>query len=127
MTRSLKTAAVLLLTAASPLLADMPKIVKVDVSKPDMGWRFEVTVRHSDTGWDHYADGWEIVDMDGNRLGYRKLHHPHVDEQPFTRSLRGVMIPDGVRKVIVRASCNKDGWVSEGMTVDLSPIGKAEY
>ena len=44
---------------------------------------------HPDTGWDDYADGWRVLDMDGNELGMRVLHHPHVDEQPFTRSLSG--------------------------------------
>lgn len=112
---------------AAPAWAEAPEIVKIAASKPGMGWRFEVTLRHPDTGWDHYADGWEVLDMDGNRLGYRKLHHPHVEEQPFTRSLRGVMIPDGTRKVMIRARCSRDGWSSNTVEVELSPDGSASY
>ena len=43
-----------------------------------------VTVQHADTGWDHYADAWEVLAPDGTVLGTRTLLHPHTDEQPFT-------------------------------------------
>ncbi len=85
-----------------------------------MGWTISVTVAHADTGWDHYADGWEVLDDSGNVLGFRKLHHPHVEEQPFTRSLHDVMIPDGAHKVYVRLRCNVDGWKEELYEVSLS-------
>ncbi|WP_330165822.1 hypothetical protein [Seohaeicola saemankumensis] len=75
-----------------------------------MGWRFEVTISHPDSGWDHFADGWEIQDSQGNRLGWRQLLHPHVNEQPFTRSLNNVMIPDGTKEVFIRTRCARDGW-----------------
>ena len=52
----------------------------------------------------------EVLDAAGNRLGYRELFHPHVDEQPFTRSLRNVMIPDGTTEVFIRVRCNRDNW-----------------
>ncbi|MEO1103678.1 MAG: hypothetical protein AAFW98_08125 [Pseudomonadota bacterium] len=69
----------------------------------DGTWRFDVTVRHADTGWDHYANAFTIETTDGAALGTRTLHHPHVEEHPFTRSLSGVSIPDGVSVVLVRA------------------------
>ncbi len=78
--------------------------VAVDVEKQGKGrYTFSVTVRHADEGWSHYADGWEVVALDGTVLGKRELYHPHVSEQPFTRSLSGVMVPDGMREVVVRA------------------------
>ena len=50
-------------------------------------WRFEVTVRHNDEGWEHYADAWQVIDPgSGTILGERILVHPHDTEQPFTRS-----------------------------------------
>lgn len=64
---------------------------------------FNVTVKHDDDGWDHYADKWDILDPDGNILGTRVLHHPHDNEQPFTRSLSSVDISDEIQSVIVRA------------------------
>lgn len=82
-------------------------------------WRFEVTLRHPDTGWSHYADGWEILAPDGTRLGFRELAHPHVEEQPFTRSLGAVQVPAGLTHVQVRARCSRDGWAGAAVTVAL--------
>lgn len=101
--------ALIVLLAASPAAADPPEITGVTTVHTGMGWRFDVSVQHPDTGWDHFADGWDIVDADGQRLGRRELFHPHVDEQPFTRSLRNVMIPDGTTKVFIRPHCSRDG------------------
>lgn len=69
----------------------------------DRTFRFDVTVRHDDTGWDHYADKWEVLAPQGKILATRTLLHPHVDEQPFTRSLTGIRIPASLVEVIVRA------------------------
>ena len=104
---------------AAPALADPPEIVEVAVDRQDDRWRFDVTLRHPDTGWDHYADGWEVLAPDGTRLGVRELFHPHEDEQPFTRSLGGVEVPEGTAQVIIRARCNRDGWADATVTVDL--------
>lgn len=109
------------LFAAGAALADAPEIKDVETSRAGMGWRFDVTLAHPDTGWDHYADGWEIMDEAGNQIGYRELMHPHVEEQPFTRSLRGIMLPDGVKRVWVRARCSEGGWASNAFEVTLSP------
>jgi hypothetical protein len=79
-------------------------VVDVKVSKGgNNSYSFTVTVLHKDSGWDHYANKWDIIDGDGIVLGTRTLHHPHVEEQPFTRSLSGVEIPDNIRAVTVRA------------------------
>ena len=48
----------------------------------------------------------EIIGPHGTILGTRVLAHPHVDEQPFTRSLGGVKIDDGINQVTVRAVDN---------------------
>ncbi|MCB1886326.1 MAG: hypothetical protein KDH20_01855 [Rhodocyclaceae bacterium] len=65
--------------------------------------RFDVTVRHTDEGWAHYADRWDVLAPDGRVLGTRVLLHPHETEQPFTRSLGGVAIPPGIGTVRLRA------------------------
>ena len=108
-----------LLLSGSIATADAPTITKVEASRAGMGWRFDVTVAHPDTGWDHFADGWELLDNAGNRIAYRALMHPHVEEQPFTRSLRNVMLPDGMRKIWVRAHCSKSGWSAPAVEVSL--------
>ena len=94
---------------AAPAFADSPVVENVTVD----GDRFSVTLSHPDTGWDDYADGWEVLDADGNSLGIRVLAHPHVNEQPFTRSLSGVIVPEGAKVVYVRARDNVGGWSDE--------------
>ena len=108
-----------LVFAALPALAEEPKIENVKVQRTGDTWRFDVTISHPDTGWDHYADGWRVLDMDGNELGMRVLAHPHVDEQPFTRSLSGVRIPEGTTQVRIQARDLPGGWNSGSVTVNL--------
>ncbi len=82
-------------------------------------YRFAVSVLHADTGWKHYADKWEVLTPDGDILGVRTLLHPHVNEQPFTRSLSGVKIPATVRQVIVRARDSVHGYGGKELQVNL--------
>lgn len=87
-----------------PAFAGEADVLDVAVScSSDSTCRFDVTVRHEDEGWKHYANKWDIVSPEGEILATRKLLHPHDDEQPFTRSLGDVRIPSGVSEVIVRA------------------------
>ncbi len=98
--------AVLLLSSvfgACSVRAGEVEIVSAKATGSAGKWTFAVTLRHDDTGWDHYADLWQILTPDGELLGERVLLHPHVDEQPFTRSQSGITIPEGVSQVIIRA------------------------
>lgn len=65
-------------------------------------FRFDVTLRHEDKGWKHYADNFEVLTVKGTLLGRRVLLHPHENEQPFTRALSRVRIPQGIKEVIIR-------------------------
>ncbi|WP_170786363.1 hypothetical protein [Ruegeria lacuscaerulensis] len=105
---------------ATPALADDPVIEAVTAKSNGGTWRFDVTVSHPETGWDDYADGWRVLDMEGKELGLRVLHHPHENEQPFTRSLSGVAIPAGTSQVQVQARTNTDGWAKNTFVVDLN-------
>lgn len=82
-------------------------------------YRLDVTVLSPDTGWDKYADAWEVRAPDGTVLGTRVLAHPHVDEQPFSRSLRGVVFPEGLTEVEVAARDLVEGFCGETMTVPV--------
>ncbi|WP_346915245.1 hypothetical protein [uncultured Roseibium sp.] len=96
---------------ATPSGANEVSVVKVEANRsPDGTWRFDVTLHHADEGWDHYANLWRIETPDGKILGERILAHPHVNEQPFTRSLSGVRIPDNLDQVIVRARDSVHGF-----------------
>lgn len=106
--------------AAAPVSAEEADVVDVEATETGEGsWRFSVTVSSPDSGWDYYADAWQVVGPDGTILGTRTLHHPHENEQPFTRSLSGVEIPDDVEEVTVRARMNEGGYGGEEMTVRL--------
>ena len=49
--------ALVLLVAAAPALADEPTVVAAEATRAtDGSWRFDVTVRHEDAGWEHHAD-----------------------------------------------------------------------
>lgn len=95
-------------------------MVTVSIATESGGtFRFDVTLQHADEGWEHYADRWEVVSEDGTVFATRELLHPHVDEQPFTRSLSGVEVPAGVRSVIVRARDSVHGYGGEEAAVAL--------
>jgi hypothetical protein len=114
------TQAVTTLTSGNPDL-NFAQVVFVRVVQSGGGaWRFDVTVRHNDEGWDHYADTWQVVDLGGNLLGERILLHPHDTEQPFTRSQDGIEIPEGISQVVVRAKCNIHGFGGQEVLVDLT-------
>ncbi|MCI2400729.1 hypothetical protein [Aliiroseovarius subalbicans] len=104
--RTVLFAAILPVSLSWPAFADFPVVEDAVLS----GTTISVTLRHPDTGWDHYADGWEVLMPDGTSLGLRVLAHPHVAEQPFTRSLGGLSVPEGVKVLHIRARCSRDGW-----------------
>lgn len=82
-------------------------------------WRIEATVRHADEGWDHYANAFEVLDPQGRVLGVRELLHPHVNEQPFTRSLGNVTIPSGTEFIKVRAKDSVHEYGGAEFRIDL--------
>ena len=93
-------------------------ILEVTVECP-ASCTFSVTLEHADQGWNHYANQWDVMTLDGKLLKSRVLHHPHDDEQPFTRSLSGVTIPDETRQVKIRARDSKHGYSSKEFIVDI--------
>lgn len=74
------------------------------------------TVRHNDTGWDNYADAFEVKG-DNVENGLRVLAHPHETEQPFTRSQSGV-VTTGL--VWLEAKDNVEGLGGSKIYLDLA-------
>ena len=66
--------------------------------------------------------GATVVGPDGAVLGSRVLAHPHVDEQPFTRSLSGISIGETIGSVTVRARDSVHGFGGAEMNVDLDAL-----
>jgi hypothetical protein len=104
---------------ALPALAGGADVVAADATRTGQTWRFSVTVRHADEGWEHYADAWRVVAPDGSVLGVRELLHPHVTEQPFTRSLAGLVVPADIDHVRIEARDSRHGWGGAAVTVPL--------
>jgi len=120
--RSLVLAVFLMVITASTSPASEVSVEKAHFNLQREGiWKVSVTLRHADEGWKHYADEWRVVNA-GNKkvLGSRILMHPHVNEQPFTRSLANVPIPANVRHVYIEAHDKSGGWSHDKLKVDMS-------
>ena len=102
-------------------LAGLADVLQAQIRPSDTAGRFDVavTVRHADSGWDHYANRWEILAPDGSVLATRVLAHPHVHEQPFTRALTGVAIPPSYTWVRVRAHDLVHGYGGREVTLGV--------
>ena len=103
------------------------EIVNVYMEETDSGWRADVTLKHNDTSWEHYADAWRIVDGNGHLYKTRVLYHPHINEQPFTRSLTGIVIPEDQSIVYVEAHDKQHGWSKQRVKVDLTRSSGERY
>jgi hypothetical protein len=121
--RSLGTAALLLACRPGAARAGEADVVAARVRPAGAGrFDFDVTIRSRDTGWSRYADRFDVLAPDGTVLGSRELLHPHEDEQPFTRDLRGVSIPAGIRRVTIRAHMKGVG--HDGATLEVALPGR---
>ncbi len=99
-------------------LAGEVQIVDAKATQRGDTWSFAVTLKHADSGWEHYADAWRVV-AQGEVLGTRTLFHPHEHEQPFTRSLDGVVISDTSIPVYIEAHDKVHGWAEQLFEVGL--------
>lgn len=95
-------------------------MIHVDVTKNDDGtFKFDVTISSPYDSANRYADAWRVIDEAGAVYGIRELVHDHSAEQPFTRSLDKVEIPETVEKVTIEARDLVNGWGGSTVTVDL--------
>lgn len=98
-----------------------PDIVDASATFANGSWTFLVTVSSPYDSPQRYADGWRIVGPDGAEYGFRLLTHDHASEQPFTRSLPDVEIPDGVTVVTIEGRDQRNGF--GGATFELTLSG----
>ena len=115
-------------------VADADVIFVRAVESGSNTWTFHVTVAHLDTGWDDYADGWDVVLPDGMVIKpdpssqfTRLLLHPHENEQPFTRSQSGITMPADVTTVVVRAHDLVDGFGGREVLIDLTVASGPDF
>jgi len=68
-----------------------------------------------------YADGWRVLGPDAEVLGSHMLLHDHANEQPFTRTQRGLVVPDGVAEVTVEGRDLEFGYGGGTIVVAVPP------
>lgn len=115
--------ALLSLAVMLPVFAQeqkFPDVVNVQIRPAGTNrFNFDVTLSSPyDTG-QRYADAFRVMNKEGVVYGERKLWHDHADEQPFTRDLYGILIPAGVKSVVVQGRDQKYGYGGKTMTAEL--------
>lgn len=97
-----------------------PDVLEVAVrATADGRFDFDVTVSAPYDTLARYADGFRVTTLAGEVLGERKLWHDHQFEQPFTRDLHGVRIPQGIAMERVQARDQRHGYGGRVAEVDL--------
>ena len=104
-------------TSVGAVDSAFPDVVEVAITPDGDTYRFDVTISSPYDSPERYADAWRVLASDGTVLGIRELTHDHADEQPFTRSLAGVVLPDGVDEVTIEARDLANGWGGATVTV----------
>ena len=103
--------------------ARFPDVVDVEITADGDGtYALEITISSTYDTPERYADGWRVLDPDGEELGVMELTHDHASEQPFTRTQSGLEIPDGVTSVTVEGHDQANGYGGATQTVDV-PAG----
>jgi hypothetical protein len=115
----------LLLTGSAAALADVDvaKITDVQIKRdsPDQSgiYHIKVTIEHEDTGWDHYVESWEIFAPDGQILGVRPFFEPELERLKTVSALAGVVIPEDVKAVTIRARTHPSGFEGDPVKVKI--------
>ena len=119
----------LALAAAASSHAGLADVLQVEIRPSTRPHHYDiaVTVAHADSGWDHYANRWEVLAPDGDVLATRVLAHPHVHEQPFTRSLSGVKVDPSHERVFVEAHDKVHGWSKDRLEIDFANPVASRY
>lgn len=101
------------------LWAGEADVVSAEARCTERACTISATVRHDDTGWDHYADHWRVLTPEGEEVARRVLYHPHENEQPFTRSLGQVRIPPGIDHILIEAHDSVHDYGGQRFTLRL--------
>jgi hypothetical protein len=98
--------------------ADHPDVLEAVLKAgSNGGWTLDVTLSSEYDSPERYADGWRVLNSDGNVLGEHTLGHDHANEQPVTRTQTDLEIPDGVDVVTVEGRDTDNGF--GGATLDV--------
>lgn len=76
-----------------------PDVIDARLEPTGDTWRLHATISSPYDAPDRYADAFRALTEEGTVLGVRELLHDHADEQPFTRTLEDLVIPDGIARI----------------------------
>ena len=102
--------------------ASHPDVTAVEIREDGQTYTLEVTMSSPYDSPERYADGWRVLDEEGDVLGEMELTHDHASEQPFTRSQTGLEIPEDVTTVTVEGRDSANGY--GGRTVEATVPGR---
>jgi hypothetical protein len=100
-----------------------PDVVDAGLERDGDTWRLNATLSSPYDTPERYADAFRALGADGEVLGVRELLHHHADEQPFTRSLDDLAIPEGVDEIVVEGRDLEHGWGGGTVTVEVPEDG----
>ena len=113
-------------SAAEAVEQRYPDIVAVElVPVGDQIYDVTVTVSSPYDTAERYADGWRVLAPDGTVLGEHQLLHDHANEQPFTRTQRGVPVPADVKQVVVEGRDQANGYGGRTLAAEVPPTPPA--
>lgn len=96
-----------------------PDVVDAALEADGDLWRLSATLSSPYDTPERYADAFRALTPDGQELGVRVLLHDHAGEQPFTRTLEGLQIPEDIDEIIVQGRDLEHGWGGDTMSVPV--------
>lgn len=103
----------------STAVADFPDVLVAMLTSSGDGYSLSVTMSSEYDTPQRYADGWRVLDPDGNEVAAWELAHDHAGEQPFTRTQTGLEIPGNIAEVTVEGRDLKNGYGGGTVTVPV--------
>lgn len=99
---------------------NFPDVVSVEVELEEFLYSFSITISSPYDSPGQYANGWRILDPDGEVLAETYLAYHHADEQPFTLTQGDVSINSHfVEEVTIEARDSINGYGGGAQTVTL--------
>ncbi len=103
-----------------------PDVLSAELGATGETWRLSATLSSPYDTPERYADAFRALAEDGTPLGVRELAHDHANEQPFTRSLAGLLIPDDVERITVQGRDQRYGWGGATVELEVPPSPAAD-
>jgi len=96
-----------------------PDVIGAELTRSGETWSLAVTISSPYDSPERYADGWRVLAPDGTVLGEHTLTHDHAGEQPFTRTMTGLRIPEGVEQIVVEGRDLAHGYGGTTTTIEV--------